>query len=315
LQRRARPGLFTASGRGYCAPVSEREATPPYDPVDWERIRAAVEEQRALEEAQGYYDPIKPQRSLRSLAGKLFAPLLFVGLMLWKFKFALAAVFKLKIFTTAGSMLVSVAAYAVLFGWKFGVALVLLIFVHELGHVLELRRQGVPASAPMFIPFVGAFVAMKQMPQDAWREAQVALAGPLVGTLGAVALWGAAVAYDSTFLMAMAFVGFLINLFNLLPIVPLDGGRAVAALHPAIWLVGVVGLAALTWMRPNPILLIVVVLGGLELWNRWNARHEPGAKAYYRVAPWQRAAVAVVYLGLAGFLAFAMYETHVPRSF
>jgi Zn-dependent protease len=208
-----------------------------------------------------------------------------------------------------------VGAYALLWGWKFGLALVLLIFVHELGHVLELRRQGVPASAPMFIPFVGAFVAMKEMPQDAWREAQVALAGPILGTLGAVAVWAVAVAYDSTFLMAMAFVGFLINLFNLLPIIPLDGGRAVAALHPGIWLVGIAGIAGLAYLRPNPILLIIVVLGGLELWNRWRARHEPGARAYYRVAPWQRATIAVVYLGLAAFLAFAMFETHVPRTF
>jgi Zn-dependent protease len=293
--------------------VSEREAS--LSQQELERLYAAIEQQRRLEAEQGHYDPIKHPGGLRSLLKKLAAPLVFLGLALWKFKFVLAAVFKLKIFTTAGSMLVSVGAYALLFGWKFGVALVLLIFVHEMGHVLELRRQGVPASAPMFIPFVGAFVAMKEMPKDAWREAQVALAGPIVGTLGAAAVWAAAVAYDSTFLMAMAFVGFLINLFNLLPIVPLDGGRAVAALHPAIWGVGVAGLAALTYLRPNPILLIVLVLGGLELWHRWQGRNEPGARLYYRVAPWQRAAVAVVYLGLAAFLAFAMHETHVPRSF
>ncbi|HVM17322.1 MAG TPA: site-2 protease family protein [Gaiellaceae bacterium] len=295
--------------------MSEREA-PKLSQQELERLYAAIEEQRRLEAEQGYqYDPIKPSGGVVSLLKKLAAPLVFLGLALWKFKFVLAAIFKLKIFTTAGSMLVSVGAYALLFGWKFGVALVALIFVHEMGHVLELRRQGVPASAPMFIPFVGAFVAMKEMPKDAWREAQVALAGPLVGTLGALALWGAAEAYDSTFLRAMAFVGFLINLFNLLPVVPLDGGRAVAALHPAIWAVGVVGLALLTWLRPNPILFIVVALGAFELWHRWKARHDPSMQSYYRVRPWQRVAVAVVYLGLAGFLAFAMHETHVPRSF
>jgi Zn-dependent protease len=295
--------------------VSEHHAPVPHDPADWEATRRAIEEQRAFEEGQGYYDPIQPQGGLVSLGKKLAAPLVFLGLLLWKFKFVLAAVFKLKIFTTAGSMLVSMGAYALLFGWKFGVGLVLLIFVHELGHVLELRRQGVPASAPMFIPFVGAFVAMKELPQDAWREAQVALAGPVVGTLGAVGVWAAAVAYDSTFLMVMAFVGFFLNLFNLLPIVPLDGGRAVAALHPAIWAVGVAGLAVLTFLRPNPILLIVVLLGGLELWNRWQTRHHAASQGYYRVKPWQRVAVGAVYLGLAAFLAFALHETHVPRSF
>jgi Zn-dependent protease len=286
----------------------------PDDEHDWSRLyETAGEPAAAIEEY--HYDPITPHGGLRALLRKLAAPLVFVGLLFWKFKFVLAAVFKLKIFTTAGSMLVSVAAYALLFGWKFGVGLVLLIFVHELGHVLELRRQGVPASAPMFIPFVGAFVAMKEMPQDAWREAQVALAGPILGTLGAVGVWVAAEAYDSTFLMAMAFVGFLINLFNLLPIVPLDGGRAVAALHPALWLVGLAGLVALTFLRPNPILILVVVLGGLELWNRWQARHEAVAQLYYRVTPARRAVVAVTYVGLAAFLAFAVGETHVPRSF
>ena len=155
---------------------------------------------------------------------------------------------------------------------------------------------------------------MKQMPKNAWKEAQVALAGPLLGTVGAVGVWVAGVALDSNFLKAMAFVGFLLNLFNLLPIVPLDGGRAVAALHPAVWIAGLAGLAALAYFRPNPILLIVLLLGGMEAWNRWRTRNEPDKQEYYKVKPWQRAAVAVVYLGLA-VLVLAMHETHVPRDF
>jgi Zn-dependent protease len=286
----------------------EREREGTYEPYEWAPLYADTHAERD-------YEPIHPQPAWRSLARKLAAPLVALGFLLWKFKAVALAIFKFKIFTTAGSMLVSVGAYALLGGWWFGVGLVLLIFVHEMGHVLELRRQGVPASAPMFIPFLGAFVAMKELPKNAWREAQVALAGPIVGTAGAAVVWAAGEAYDSNFLRAMAFVGFLINLFNLLPIVPLDGGRAVAALHPAMWLVGLAGLVALTIYRPNPILLVIVILGGLELWNRWQARHEPAAAAYYRIAPWQRVAVATVYLGLAAFLAFGMSETHVPRDF
>src|SRR5204863_6910376 len=173
---------------------------------------------------------------------KLAAPFAAIGALLAKFKFLIFALAKFKIFAVAFSMLVSVGAYALLGGWWFGVGLVGLIFVHEMGHVLELRRQGVPASAPLFIPFMGAFVGMKQMPKNAWKEAQVALAGPILGTLGAGAVWGLGVVYDSNFLRAMAFIGFLINLFNLLPVVPLDGGRAAAALHPALWAVGLAGL-------------------------------------------------------------------------
>jgi Zn-dependent protease len=294
--------------------MSDRE-TPPreYEPVDWqelyERSKAELDA-----EVEREYRPIHPEAGWRALLRRLWAPIAAVGFLIWKFKFAVAAVFKLKIFATAGSMAVSVGAYALLWGWKFGLALVLLIFVHELGHVLELRRQGVPASAPLFIPFLGAFVGMKQLPDDAWREAQVALAGPLLGTAGAVGVWIAGEVLDSEFLIAMAFVGFLLNLFNLLPVVPLDGGRAVAALHPAMWLVGLAGLIALTIVSPNPILFIVILLGGFELWNRWQARKDPAGAAYYRVKPWQRVAVATVYLGLAAFLAVAMSATHIERD-
>ena len=291
--------------------MSDRER---YERVDWADVYERAPEELE-QEVERQYRPIHPEPAWRSLARKLAAPLIALGILLWKFKFVLAAIFKFKVFTTAASMLVSVAAYAVVWGWQFGVALVLLIFVHEMGHVLELRRQGVPASAPMFIPFLGAFVAMKELPRDAWREAKVALAGPLVGTAGAALVWGAGTAYDSDFLRAMAFVGFLLNLFNLLPVVPLDGGRAVAALHPAMWVVGLAGLIALAIVRPNPILLIIVVFGALELWNRWQARNQPEMREYYRVAPARRIAVAAVYLGLAAFLAVGMHETHVDRDF
>ena len=195
-----------------------------------------------------------------------------IGAFLAKFG---AILFKLKFFTVAASMIVSVGAYALLGGWMFGVGLVVLIFVHEIGHVLELRRQGVPASAPLFIPFMGAFVGMKEMPHNAWKEAQVALAGPLLGTLGAAAVWALRRLDDSGSVIAMAFVGFFINLFNLLPIVPLDGGRAVAALHPAIWAVGLAGLVALEIFRPSPILPIIIIFGGIELWRRWQTRNLP----------------------------------------
>ena len=261
------------------------------------------------------YEPIHPEPAWRAWLRRLWAPLAAVGALLVKFKFLIFAVAKFKVFTVAASMIVSVGAYALLGGWWFGVALVGLIFVHEIGHVLELRRQGVPASAPLFIPFLGAFVGMKQMPKNAWKEAQVALAGPLLGTIGAVGVWIAGVAFDSNFLKAIAFVGFLLNLFNLLPVVPLDGGRAVAALHPAIWIAGLAGLAVLAYFRPNPILLIVLVLGGMEAWNRWRTRNDPEKHEYYKVKPWQRAVVAVVYLGLAAFLVLAMHATHVPRNF
>jgi Zn-dependent protease len=181
--------------------------------------------------------------------------------------------------------------------------------------VLELRRQGVPASAPLFIPFLGAVVGMKGMPHDAWREAQVALGGPILGSLGTLAVWGAGEATGSELLVALAFTGFFLNLFNLLPIVPLDGGRAMAAVHPAFWAAGLVALVGLTIAYPNPILLLVLVFGGLELWNRWQSRKDPGTAEYYRVKPWQRVAVGGTYIGLAALLGLGMSATHIERTF
>jgi Zn-dependent protease len=256
------------------------------------------------------YEPVHPRWGLGEAVRKLFAPILAIGFLVIKYG---ALIFKLKVVTTAASMLVSIGAYAWIWGLPFAVGFVVLIFIHELGHVLELRRQGVPASAPLFIPFLGAVIGMKQLPDDAWKEAQVALAGPILGSIGAGVFWLAAEATGSELLMALAFVGFFLNLFNLIPVVPLDGGRAVGALHPAIWLVGLLMMVGLAVVSPNPILIIIVILGALELWRRWQERGEKAE--YYRLEVWQRAVVAVVYLGLIAVLALAVSATHVERTF
>jgi len=192
---------------------------------------------------------------------------------------------------------------------------VALLFLHEIGHVIQLRREGIEASAPMFIPFLGAVISAKSMGDDAAAEARVGLAGPILGSAGAAVLWAAGAYYDSNFVKALAFLGFLLNLFNLLPVVPLDGGRAVAAIHPALWAAGLVVLVGLAVRWHNPILYIIIVIGGLELWSRWRGRHLARTQAYYQVKPWQRVAVAGVYLGLAILLVIGMHATHVPRDF
>jgi Zn-dependent protease len=290
-------------GRGYHESVSQ--------PQSYEPVRAPEPEEFEL---RGY-EPIHPRSRWRELASKLWAPIAGLAFLIWKAKAVALAVFKFKVFTTSASMLVSIAAYSWIWGWRFAAGFVLLLLVHELGHVLELRRQGVPASAPLFIPFLGAVVGMKQMPKDAWREARVALAGPILGSIAAAGVWAAGEALDSELLIALAFVGFFLNLFNLAPIVPLDGGRAVAALHPAIWGVGLVLLVVLTILAPNPILILILLLGGLELWRRWQTRNEPASRAYYGIAGWQRAVVGFTYVGLAALLALAMSATYVERSF
>ncbi len=255
------------------------------------------------------YEPIQPRWGLGSLLRRLAAPLIALGFLVVKFG---GFLLKLKVFTTGISMLVSIAAYAWIWGLPFAIGFVLLILVHELGHVIELRRQGVPASAPLFIPFLGAVIGMKELPDDAWKEARVALAGPILGSLGAAVCWAAGAALDSDLLVGLAFVGFFLNLFNLIPITPLDGGRAVAALHPAIWFLGLLLMVGLVVLNPNPLLIIIVVLGGIDLWHRWRERGQ--AAEYYQLQTWQRATVAVVYLGLAVVLALAMSASYVERE-
>jgi Zn-dependent protease len=223
---------------------------------------------------------------------------------------------KLKLISTAGTAVVSIAAYSLFFGWTFAIGVVALLFVHEMGHVIQLRREGIKATAPMFVPFVGAFIQQKSMPKNAVAEARVGLAGPVVGSLGAAVCFVIAEAAGSDFFRALAYIGFFINLFNLLPVLPLDGGRAMAAMAPWMWFVGFGVLVALLLVVPNFILLIIVFLGGYELYHRWRARKTRSLEqaAYYRVPPRSRLLVGAVYVGLIVLLALAMSQTHILAS-
>ena len=266
--------------------------------------------ERSSPEWRGY-QPIEPSGGFdwRAALRRLWAPLAGIGAFVAKFGVALLK------FKFLFSMFVSAAFYVWLGGWWFGIGLIALLFVHEMGHVLEAKRQGLPVSAPLFIPFMGALITMKQMPHNAWREARLALAGPLLGSAAALLLYILGLAYDSQQLKALAFLGFLLNLFNLLPVIPLDGGRITAALHPALWFAGLLGLLALVIYRPNPILIIILLLAGSELRRRWRTRRTPPMQDYYRVRPQQRLLIGVLYFGLAAALAVGMHATQVPHSF
>ena len=204
---------------------------------------------------QAYPLPAPPRRNDRPWWRRALGLLGALALLLFKFaakaKALLLLLPKLKLFTTSASMLVSIGAYTLIWGWKFAVGFVLLLLVHELGHVFQLRREGIPASAPMFIPFLGAVVAMKQLPKDAAAEARVGLAGPVLGSLAALLPLGLYALTGDELFKALAFVGFFLNLFNLLPVLPLDGGRAMAALSPWMWLVGYALLIAATIPSPT----------------------------------------------------------------
>jgi Zn-dependent protease len=260
--------------------------------------------------------PARPRRPLWKRAG---GALIALGLLAVKFGAKLKALLlllpKLKLFTTSASMLVSIGAYSLIWGWKFALGFVLLLLVHELGHVIQLRREGIPASAPMFIPFLGALVAMKELPKDAAAEARVGLAGPVLGSLAALVPLGLYALTGDDLFKALAFVGFFLNLFNLLPVLPLDGGRAMAALSPWMWLVGYALLVAATFAFPNPIMLLILLFGGFETWRRWRERKSPESREFHRVKPATRLAIGTVYLGLAAALAVGMDATFLERDF
>ena len=267
-----------------------------------------------------YYPPTYESEPARRtpLWKKLIGPLIAVGLILLKFgaklKGLLLLLPKAKFLTTSASALVSVAAYALIWTWKFAIGFVILLFIHEMGHVLQLRREGIKATAPMFIPFLGAAVGMKELPKDAAAEARVGLAGPVLGTLGCLIPLGLFLVTGDPLFQALAYVGFFLNLFNLAPVLPLDGGRAMAALSPWMWVVGWALLLAMLVFFPNPILLLVAIIGGIETYRRWKNRTSPEARRYNKVKPATRVAVAAVYIGLAVLLVAGMDATYVERS-
>jgi Zn-dependent protease len=254
------------------------------------------------------------------LRGRIGSALAAIAAIVAKFfaaiKGALLFLPKLKVLASAGTALVSVAAYSLWFGWTFALGFVILLFVHEMGHVIQLRREGIKASAPMFIPFLGAVVMMRSMPDDALAEARVGLAGPVLGTAGAAVCLGIGEAANSDFFRALAYIGFFLNLFNLLPIVPLDGGRAMAAMAPFMWFVGFGALVVLELLFPSPILLIIAVFAAYELYRRWQQRKSGSVAnaAYYRVSPRNRLLVGLVYIGLIVVLAIGMDAAHILNT-
>ncbi len=216
-----------------------------------------------------------------------------------------------KLFTTAGTMLVSVVAYAFVFGWGYAVGFVALLFVHEMGHYLAARQRGLAVGAPTFIPFVGAWIQLKDMPHDAETEAYVGLAGPLLGTVGALACYFVAREQGSDLMLAVAYAGFMLNLFNMIPLSPFDGGRITAVISPRTWLLGVPVLAALFIWRPSPMLILVAVLAAPQVWKAIRFRSDSDeARSYYAASAGVRWEYGLYYVALVGFLAVMTHDVH-----
>jgi Zn-dependent protease len=248
----------------------------------------------------------KPRKRRRGLWGVLAG----IGVVLLKFKSILIALKFGKFATTIISMFIMIWVYATQFGWWYAAGFVLLIAVHEGGHVIAARRAGLKVSTPIFIPFVGAFISMKQQPSNARTEAIVAAGGPVIGSIGAFACLAAGVFFQSNLLLALAYTGCLINLFNLVPVHPLDGGRIVGAISPKMWLIGIPVLVVILFKYPNPITILMVILGAFQAYRIWRSPD----KSYFNVSRNTRISFAVLYFGLMIVLGMVMAWIHGLHS-
>ena len=233
-----------------------------------------------------------------------------MGFLLSLLKFAKLA----PILKAAAFMALSIGVYALAFGWMFAVGFVLLILVHEMGHYIAARRLGMDVGLPTFIPFVGAWIELKDVPLTVEQEAQVAFAGPFVGTLGASVVLAMALYSHGPLLMALAYTGFFINLFNLIPITPFDGGRIVAILSPKVWFLGVPLLFAAWFYVRSPMFLLVLILLAPGIWASlrmaWRGEVPAHNPRYYVVPLDARIRYGSYYILLLVFLCVMTYETH-----
>jgi Zn-dependent protease len=250
----------------------------------------------------------------RSALGGVIVSVLYV---LSKLKFVLVFVKTGGI--TLVSLLISLGGYALLYPWQFAAGLVGMIFVHEMGHYAVARQQGIKTGVPVFIPFVGAFIGLKQQPHDARQEAIIAIAGPVVGSAAAFATLVVGQAQGGTpaghLLLALAQLGFIINLFNLIPVSPLDGGRVLSLLSKYFSLVGLLILVALlVLVNFNPLLMLIIAVGGWSTWQRFRGHAE--SAAYYAVPARDKAIIGLIYFALLAGLGLALVTPGMhPKPF
>ena len=243
---------------------------------------------------------------------KALGPVAVVGVMIAKFfaqlKFFILPLLKFLpvILKSGGTMLLMIWVYTMIWGWKFAVGFVLLLLVHESGHLLVAKKFGLKVGAPVFIPFMGAFIALKEAPRNAWMEACVGIGGPLLGSLGALLCHSLGEIFDAPIFIALAWFGYFLNLFNLTPVGMLDGGRIVTAMSRWLWLPGFAVLVWFGWKYPNFVVWLMILLSLPRIISLFRKRTEE-EQHYYEVTPNQRWTMSILYFGLIVTLIFGMH--------
>ena len=252
--------------------------------------------------------PVRARQQRGGIVGWLTAFGLFV---LGYAKYAFLAIKAVPALVTISTLFVSFGAYALLRGPAFAAALVGMILIHELGHVVEIQRQGLKATAPVFIPFLGAAIFQRAHPQDALRQAQIGIAGPIAGTLGATAAWILFGYTGWSELALAATLGFFLNLFNLIPVGMLDGGWILAPVSKWFQVVGFVLMAGFVFLFGfSPILLIIVLFSLPTI----IARFRQSDSAYFQVPAAGRWAMGAAWLLLVLYLGFALITSQGQLS-
>jgi Zn-dependent protease len=242
---------------------------------------------------------------------KTFGPVAVVGVMIAKFfaklKFLILPLLKFLpvILKSGGTMLLTIWIYTRIWGWKFAVGFVLLLLVHECGHLLVAKKFGLKVGAPVFIPFMGAFIALKEAPRNAWMEACVGIGGPILGSLGALFCNLLGEIFDAPIFIALASFGYLLNLFNLTPVGILDGGRIVTAMSRWLWLPGFAVLLWLGWSYPNLVVWLMILLSLPRIISLFRKRTEEEER-YFEVTSTQRWTMSILYFGLIIMLILGM---------
>lgn len=257
---------------------------------------------------------LKDKKGILGVVGAFLLVLLkfkaILFLVLGKLKFLIILLKLGKFASTFISMILMIVIYAKMYGVAFGVGFVLLLLIHEMGHYLTAKLIKLDVSLPIFIPFVGAFISMKEEPKDSATEAKVAIGGPVLGSIGALICLLLYFISGEDFLAALAYVGFMLNLFNLIPVHPLDGGRVVSAISPKLWLIGIpIGIIAL-FKAFNPIIVLLLILGIAKVIEQYRNSD----KSYYEVKTSIRCMFALSYFGLMLLLGLGITYIHGIHS-
>lgn len=269
-----------------------------------------------------YGQPIEPTfgQKLKRFLGPIGVVVVAIAKFFAKLKFIIIPVLKFfpLVLKTGGTMLLSIWIYALAWGWWFAIGFVLLIFVHECGHLIVARQFRLKVGAPMFIPFFGAFITLKENPSNAWVESWVGIGGPILGTVGSMVCYLIFLGTGSPMYCGLAHVGFLINLFNLAPVGQLDGGRIVTALSPWLWIIGfgilvVLLVAELSAGHLSPILIFILILSVPRLVFLFREKSD-AQRRYFEVAPVQRAIMSAMYFGLIAILVIGMRATYIAPN-